>query len=205
MKIYNSQELYFPDANESLHIDWENEPLNEDGEPRLEFWEAEDLGPGRAVAVYASSSGWSRVSRRTGNVLDEDYEPVNLDTPGGPVSYTWWPMTTSLRHMDEFDAAVRLKDLNSCLILDNESLYGIGLTGGGMDMSWTIAASFIALGFFPPTGLRIWQGSPSSTWQYGVSTVGEPWAKRVRAALRRRSALQVRQLRRDQADLRAWR
>ena len=51
---------------------------------------------------------------------------------------------------DEKDARA-IRDLPLCLVYFNESEeYALALTGGGMDLSWSIVEAYIRLGYVPP-------------------------------------------------------
>ena len=51
-------------------------------------------------------------------------------------------------------AAIAIVDLPLCVVRVNDA-WGLALTGGGMDLSWEIAAAYVALGYLPPTHFRL--------------------------------------------------
>ncbi len=69
----------------------------------------------------------------------------DLSACEGPMMNYYYPV--DLRDMD--DAARRLVD--TCLVpVEVDGQTGLALTGGGMDLSWEIAAAFVTLGYLPP-------------------------------------------------------
>lgn len=84
----------------------------------------------------------------------------HLDLAEGPMMNAFWPLPAhfasddmdGLRHATE--VAARLIDYETCLVFVHAlDRWGFGLTGGGQDLSWEIAASYLALGFAPPVEL----------------------------------------------------
>jgi hypothetical protein len=73
----------------------------------------------------------------------------------GPVSQWWWPIEGS--DFDFEGAALALADLPVCVVAV-DGVFGLSLTGGGMDLSWELADAFTRLGILPPldvaTGLH---------------------------------------------------
>jgi hypothetical protein len=199
LKIYRTNNLYFPTSEEAILHRWDDH--NEEGEPTCTFWEAEKLEPRQGVAVYASDSGWSRWSLR-GEELEGDYEPKDLYAEGPMMNY-FWPLSSCLRDEPE-QAAIRLLGL-PVVLAESDDVYGVALAGGGMDLTWSLAAAAVALGYYPWMGLPLSQGSAKSTWEYGVSTVGEQHAKRVRAARRRRLQIAKAENARELSRVGEWR
>lgn len=71
----------------------------------------------------------------------------------GPMMNYYYPLGSYMdRHLDPEEAAVQLHRHGSttCLVRINGETHGLALTGGGMDLSWEICQSFIALGLLPP-------------------------------------------------------
>lgn len=187
--MFAAKNLYWPEGDNAQDADWQ-EMTDAEGTPSWDFWEVTFEGTTTLpYAVYSSESGtWTRFNRK-GQASDseiwEGYEPADGYQAEGPMMNYWWPLSTGLRLPSEEDAAFELRHLNTCLVRVNDT-YGLAFTGGGMDLSWDMAASAVALGYFPWSGLSLYQGSPKSTWEYGVNQVGEQHARRVRAALRYR-------------------
>lgn len=50
---------------------------------------------------------------------------------------------------DEIDTAYKLRDVSLCLVCVDEE-YALALTGGGMDMTWSIVEAFCRLNLLPP-------------------------------------------------------
>jgi hypothetical protein len=66
---------------------------------------------------------------------------------------------------------------------DGEESYFIGMSGGGMDLSWDLCAAFICCGCIPP--ITILQGLPNmATGRRYASTVSDPMAVRILAAMK---------------------
>lgn len=76
----------------------------------------------------------------------------------GPMMNYWYALNTDDEHgigpytktVDTIEAALRLAHANLCLVQVNGE-FGLALTGGGMDMTWSIVQAFCQLGYLPPT------------------------------------------------------
>jgi hypothetical protein len=75
------------------------------------------------------------------------------DNEQTPVVPYWWPMGRLSHMRDEWEAAWWLRHLPVVLV-EVDGIYGVTLTGGGMDMSWYLAAAFVECGFMPPLSCR---------------------------------------------------
>lgn len=100
------------------------------------------------------------------NEADEDAEITRRDTIAralatladsasehaeGPLINYMYPVA----HGDDEDLArdwaVRIAELPLCVVM-LDGVTGLALTGGGMDLSWSIARAFVAIGYRPPMG-----------------------------------------------------
>jgi hypothetical protein len=50
---------------------------------------------------------------------------------------------------DEIGTAYKLRDVPLCLVMVNDT-FALALTGGGMDLTWSIAEAFCRIGYLPP-------------------------------------------------------
>lgn len=213
---YSPNDLYTPVREEPQDFDWsEHQNWTEDGEAELvwNFWEPID-GPNGDRIVYSSQDMAAIRYRKDGSPTSaQPYEEeYNNDTEGGyvaegPMMNYYWPLTHWL-NADPYEVAERLRHLSVCLVKierdDRDALWALALTGGGMDLSWNIAAAYIACGFMPPRALSVHQGGPKSTWDYGVSVIGIKWAKRVKAALVHRAKYDRRRALAELTELAHW-
>lgn len=94
------------------------------------------------------------------STVEEYPDPEDPSYPE-PMMNAVWPIHLPYR-MTEDEAAKRLNEcsISMCLIRIEgsdyeESTYALAMTGGGMDMSWSIAAAYIALNCLPPHHLRL--------------------------------------------------
>ncbi len=75
-------------------------------------------------------------------------ERLDVDSAEGPMMNYWYPCPVV--EDDPEAAALAIGDLPLCVVeIDGEG-WGLGLTGGGMDLSWEIAEAFCRLGQLPP-------------------------------------------------------
>lgn len=206
------KDLYYPRSEDHVDYSWSDEAhVDHNGEPSYEFWEA-TMAAGRTYVYATEDAAWTSHYLDGGIRSEEgDFEmPDELsylgDVVGGPIMNGYWPLGYDLAPLGTSPrfVAAKLVDMPVCLV-QVDGLYGIALTGGGMDLSWELANSAIVAGFMPWLGLEIHQGSPDSTWAYGIGQIGKARAARVRAALRYRYAVESRRLRNKAADLREWR
>lgn len=206
---YAPANLYSPTREYSENFDWMRD---EDGvfETTWDFWQPIE-GPKGERLVYGSQEGTAIRYRKDGTPTTEQPYGEGYDISDypaeGPMMNYYWPLTHWL-NADPYEAAERLRHFNLCLVKieteDDNALWALALTGGGMDLSWDIAAGYIALGFLPPRGLSVHQGGPKSTWQYGVSEVGIKWAKRIKAAMIYRAKLDRRRALAELTELAHW-
>lgn len=77
------------------------------------------------------------------------------DTPEGPMMNYLYGFDEGDLNFDE-ETASKIKEMSMCLVQlnDDDKVY-LALTGGGMDMSWNIAETYILLGYLPPAWLRL--------------------------------------------------
>lgn len=176
---YAASNLYWPDADEWREFDWANAWDENTQESRYEYWE---VTGDKHDTIYSSSTGSALSFTARGKLAE--YQPhedgYEGEIPEGPMNVGFWPVGKYLPHgFEPEDVAWRMRGLSVCLVQVDE-VYGVALTGIGMDLSWFLAAGAIAAGYLP------WSGLTLDSWGYGLSTVGEVWAKRIRAAVRYR-------------------
>jgi len=200
MSRFSPANMHWPDTSSGIHYNWIDEV--EDGEPTWNFWEA--FGEDNRL-VYSSETGGVTQFTKAEATRPLSYQPFEDGydgeevLPEGPMRSFYWPLGTLLSLGDEDRTASAMRDLSVCLVKVDDT-YGIALTGGGMDLSWHLAAAAVAAGFLPWTGLSL------DNWEYGISTVGEAWAKRVRLAVKYRLQAERRNAARKLADIeRNWR
>jgi hypothetical protein len=214
---YAPDNLWTPVREEAQDFDWSDHPNfdSEGDESKIQwhFWEPIE-GPDEQRLVYSSQDDAAMRFRKDGTpTSNQPYEDEydNSTSHGycaeGPMMNFYWPLTHWL-NTDPYEVAERLRHLNVCLVKiedgGSDALWALALTGGGMDLSWSVAAGYIAAGFLPPQGLTIHQGGPKSTWEYGVSTIGLTWARRVRTALVYRAKLVRRRALAELTELAHW-
>jgi hypothetical protein len=92
-----------------------------------EFWEARQSEDGKTEASL-------------------DGESDGFD---GPMMNYYYPLEC-YDETPEADAE-KLRNLPLCIVrIEETGMYGLALTGGGMDLSWEICEAFMRLGFLPP-------------------------------------------------------
>lgn len=176
---YAAGNLYWPAADEWRTFDWTDAWDAETQESRYEYWETTGE---QQDTVYHSATGSALVFTSRGKLAAHQPHEDGFEgeVPEGPMMTGYWPLADFLPvGMEPEDVAWRMRHLSVCLVKVDEQ-YGVALTGGGMDLSWELAAGAIAAGFLP------WSRLSLGSWEYGIATVGEPWAKRIRAARRHR-------------------
>lgn len=126
----------------SINYDWTSHEMgSEEGWDSWEPQECEKCG-----AVFALMPGNGECQH---NELDADLE---LDCDGyvglaeGPMMSYWYPCDVK---KDPEGAAEKILGCSMCVVRVGD-VYGLALTGGGMDMSWEICAAFIRCGYLPP-------------------------------------------------------
>lgn len=200
---YRAHELYFPADHAAVDQDWDAAPAEDGDETTWHFWEhaADEHARRGGHYVYSSEeSAFFRVNVSTGRV-DTDASDFS-DVPEGPMMNFYWPLGVYPRHTPE-EMAWLVRDFNVCIVRVGDE-YGIALTGGGMDLSWHLAAAAVAVGYTPWRELSVSQGSPESTWRYGVSEIGRPWAQRVKLAIRYRIKTEIQLAKRHLTTLADW-
>lgn len=192
MSAFNPNLLIPPMAQESRTFEFDT----------AEYWDylevavSEPNGSGRRrTYVYDSREDTFTRVFSDGRTADEpeDDTPEGVERPDGPMMNYIWPLDGDLADPVGIAAAIGLS--NTALVWVNDpsdfdpdlpqrdAYWGIGLVGGGMDLSWDVASAFVEAGYFPPDELTINQGSPESTWRYGVSQIGATAARKVKRAL----------------------
>lgn len=81
---------------------------------------------------------------------------------------------------DEIEAAYRLRDVSMCLVCLDEEDYALALTGGGMDMTWTIVRAFVLLGYLPPVKFCEAPGFDTYDQDYLVACMKESLRQEIR-------------------------
>lgn len=109
---------------------------------------------GRVVVATDAGEVECREALPEIDVIDDDGEPdtvVNECTgtlyPNGPVMDYYYPIQFD---QDSEEAAKLLINLPVCIVEFDNGKTGLGLTGGGMDLSWEICEAYILLGCLPP-------------------------------------------------------
>ena len=74
--------------------------------------------------------------------------------PGPAMNYLW-PLATGCTGSAQ-EAAAAIVDMPLCVVTDgNGEVEGLALTGGGMDLSWSIAEAYMWLGYLPPLVIEL--------------------------------------------------
>lgn len=90
-----------------------------------------------------------------------DSEPDSAD---GPMMNYYYPLNESIGYggngnvfgpyssrYDEIEAAYRIRNHPLCLIrFEDDGSYALALTGGGMDLTWSIVGAYVDMGYLPP-------------------------------------------------------
>ncbi len=66
----------------------------------------------------------------------------------GPLMDYYYPLPGFTMPIEE--ACTKIMDLPLCLVHIEPDMYGLALTGGGMDLSWEIDEAYMRLGYLPP-------------------------------------------------------
>lgn len=159
-------------------------------------WSVDDNGEGPAEVILPPIT--AAVLDERGIEVDGDDEDALAEAvevfQESDDFYEWkdsyWPMMNFLWPIylpygsNPVEIAGRVEDAAGCVTLvcldaDDDS-YGLALTGGGMDLSWNIAAAYVAAGSVPPVELLRNLGDPS--------TVSAEWTAKVRDAIPEASA-----------------
>jgi hypothetical protein len=199
--------LRFPDGNESRYVDW-GQAAGEDFDG-FTWWEPFDFEHNDQTFTLMASNGsvtgavvggrhverWEIDDKTDDDMPDSEFWRALLDAVDkaegegtatwgaeGPMMNYFWPVVNDADGRSGADWAVWLTDVPLCVVQLGDEL-GLGLTGGGMDLSWEIAQAYIALGYYPPTTLEL----PAMA---GLDPNAEPYRTTVRALVAhlRRSA-----------------
>lgn len=138
--------LWWPDAG------WNLDGGDDDTEG-AQFWEAAECDHCDRVHVSHCGSSIECPGPEPGSVY-KDHEPLDLsDRVSGPMMNGYWPLPGE-RELDAEDAARALVDLPLCVVKVGE-VYGLALTGGGMDLSWEIAEAYLRVGYRVPAAIEL--------------------------------------------------
>lgn len=136
---------------DSVMFDWDRSKLDLDADPDEQAWAVIypsyiDDADGYNEARQADMDEQKLVDRAAAMTEEhgdaDSYEPM--------MSF-FWPI--KLRNAGPADADL-LIGLPVTLVRIADG-YGIALTGGGMDLSWEIAAAYVRLGQLPPVEIRL--------------------------------------------------
>lgn len=140
----------------------QHEFLEENYDTQYENWEIEEINYimepiestkeiyGFVTAIKNESNGEVQLGYNTeyAEFENEDgtYEEIYSSAPAMNFVY---PLNVNL---DVEEAAKLLSDTNLVLVTDtdNSEIKGMSLTGGGMDLNWSIAEAYVRLGQLPP-------------------------------------------------------
>lgn len=206
-KRMHARDLYFVDSDASVDFDWDAQPQNEEyDQDSWAYWE-HDVEPNvrrlKNVIFDSELGQYVRVTAK-GEVVDDDEhdlgQPVMDGPTEGPMMNFYWPLGSYPR-MSPMEMAWAVRHWNVCIVRVGDE-YGIALTGGGMDLSWHLAAAAVAVGYAPWRQLPLGWGE--TDWEYGIATVGKMTAKRVRNALRYRLRTELGQVARSLRDVQGW-
>lgn len=134
--------VIYPDDHRAELVNVHGDPVNdEDGEPitatdeddRDEWADLIEAHEGAEDGPYA----WHGCDNADADARDMGAE--------GPMMNYYYPVDLD----DAADAARKLADTCLCVV-EVDGRDGLALTGGGMDLSWEIAAAFVTLGYLPP-------------------------------------------------------
>lgn len=170
--MLNTEELYWPDGQESRYIDWSEQYT--DGEPRyrwVDTFEFEHDGEyytllasdGDVVAAVVDDTLYSDgdLTDAIGDTFDATLAALSAardegsaqSGAEGPMMNYFWPVHNR-GNLEEM--AVSIADLPLCVVeFEDSGEIGLALTGGGMDLSWEIAEAYIRLGYRPPVSLDL--------------------------------------------------
>lgn len=128
--------------------DWSEWLMNDDAV----FYEAEHVDS----EIYEISDELKEQLPEDGILLyprdSELLDDIGVDV-SGPMMMYYWPI---IDVGDPEEAARKLMGLPMIPVSlpdSEEEDWGIAFTGGGMDLSWELAASYMLLGFLPPTAV----------------------------------------------------
>ena len=129
-----------------------------DDDPPWRYVAAETCPECGAVVIYAEdhADGCERA--------DEDGDEL-AGYDGGPMMNYYYPA-----EIDDPDEAGRLLADTCLVVVEVDGRTGLALTGGGMDLSWEIAAAFVALGMLPPVHFADLPGMAGMTASVGNLT-----------------------------------
>lgn len=133
-------------------VDW-SDVAGEYGDG-FDYWEAITCEECGAAIVYGDDHGdvGGEVNGSPEGCPRHGEDARDLYAEGPMMNYAY-PVTLANgwddRTGDPAEAARAIVDLPLCVVEMNGAYY-LALTGGGMDLSWEIAAAYVALGNLPP-------------------------------------------------------
>lgn len=127
--------------NQAVAKDWT--ALNGDDEAGWQAWAAEKCEKCGEYVLLEPGEG----NVRHKDISDEKCSG-HVSLFEGPMMNYWYPIDNP----DVFgiqEEALKIKHLPLCIVLVDD-VWGLALTGGGMDFTWEIVEAFVALGYLPP-------------------------------------------------------
>lgn len=83
--------------------------------------------------------------------IDDESDCDGYVCAEGPMMNYFYELPRFAQDWEPGEAAKRIVDLPLCIVhLIDEEIYGLALTGGGMDLSWEICEAHMLLGYLPP-------------------------------------------------------
>jgi hypothetical protein len=131
---------------EPIDVDWSEREYDYDGdggEGTWIFWEMDDCFE---CEKRTNSQGYCETE-------ECDRFSEHSESCEGPMMNYFYPLGGfASRELDPDWAAEQLYEYGAttCLVRLDGHQFGLALTGGGMDLSWEICQSYIALGLLPP-------------------------------------------------------
>lgn len=193
--------LYSPSADDARQFDFVNVYDSDSGEYRYNTWEAYRC---QSTGSWIGSTLQGEAVEYLGcfgecDMLDptSDQQQQIDDNEQTPVVSYWWPMGRLSHMRDEWEAAWWLRHLPVVLV-EVDGIYGVAPTGGGMDMSWYLAAAFVECGFMPPLDLSLCDCSMAE------NLLGKSLARRTRNAYHETLLRAKRRLNYLMAEVRTW-
>lgn len=128
-------------GSRGVNKDW---TWSEKQEPDWEAWDVEECEKcGQAVLLTL----WQGNEEHSQIGIDGDIAcDGHVSLFEGPMMNYWYPIEGQL--YPEADAA-KLVHLPLCIVKVDD-VWGLALTGGGMDLTWEIVEAFTVLGYLPP-------------------------------------------------------
>ena len=133
--------ILYPDDHRATLVNGDGEPVaGDDGEPIRATEDDRDDWAELIEDHEEAEDGpysWEECDHH-----EEDARDLGAE---GPMMNYYYPVDLD----DAADAARKLADTCLCVV-EVDGRDGLALTGGGMDLSWEIAAAFVTLGYLPP-------------------------------------------------------